>query len=239
MRLHADGVFERETRSPPCMMYSVSCVSVGGGLVFFSPWFPLVGFILQRSRFCYCRNGGLIVLWANVYCFFFLINAAHLFSWKKNTVKICSKTNQFGVPIAHKMRAGRGRGRRPSNQLNQHARLGRSFAKDGRDLLSLFSPHPPFSHISLVINIYFPVCRTNSVRGLIMCMVNYGRVGKYIMRKSKRYPLLMRGEKADRLRVARERSTRRIARSSLPSLFLPIRQQKCARMFDTLRLTFK
>jgi hypothetical protein len=41
------------------------------------------------------------------------------------------------------------------------------------------------------INIYFLFCRTNSVRDLIFClilyMVNYGRVGKYIMRKSKRY----------------------------------------------------
>jgi hypothetical protein len=41
------------------------------------------------------------------------------------------------------------------------------------------------------INIYFLFCRTNSVRDLIFCLisyvVNYGRVGKYNMRKSKRY----------------------------------------------------
>jgi hypothetical protein len=46
-------------------------------------------------------------------------------------------------------------------------------------------------HISLVINIYFLFCRTNSVRDLIFCLIlyifNYGRVGKCIMRKSKRY----------------------------------------------------
>jgi hypothetical protein len=46
-------------------------------------------------------------------------------------------------------------------------------------------------NISLVINIYFLFCRTNSVRDLIfrliLYMVNYGRVGKCIMRKSKRY----------------------------------------------------
>jgi hypothetical protein len=45
----------------------------------------------------------------------------------------------------------------------------------------------PPPDISLVINIYFIFCRTNSVRGLILYMVNYGRVGKCIMRKSKRY----------------------------------------------------
>jgi hypothetical protein len=49
----------------------------------------------------------------------------------------------------------------------------------------------PLSDISLVINIYFLFCRTNSVRDLIFClilyMVNYARVGKCIMRKSKRY----------------------------------------------------
>jgi hypothetical protein len=42
-----------------------------------------------------------------------------------------------------------------------------------------------------VINIYFLFCRTNSARDLIFCLisyvVNYGRVGKCIMRKSKRY----------------------------------------------------
>jgi hypothetical protein len=41
------------------------------------------------------------------------------------------------------------------------------------------------------INIYFLFCRTNSVCDLIFClilyMVNYGRVGKCIIRKSKRY----------------------------------------------------
>jgi hypothetical protein len=41
------------------------------------------------------------------------------------------------------------------------------------------------------INFYFLFCRTNSVRDLIfvliLYMVNYGRVRKYIMRKSKRY----------------------------------------------------
>jgi hypothetical protein len=37
------------------------------------------------------------------------------------------------------------------------------------------------------INIYFLFCRTNSVRGFIIYVVNHGRVGKYIMRKSKRY----------------------------------------------------
>jgi hypothetical protein len=49
----------------------------------------------------------------------------------------------------------------------------------------------PMDHISLVINIYFLFCRIKSVRDLIFClivyMVNYGRVGKCIMRKSKRY----------------------------------------------------
>jgi hypothetical protein len=43
------------------------------------------------------------------------------------------------------------------------------------------------SIISLVINIYFLFCRTNSVRDLIFYMVNYGRVGKCVMRKSKSY----------------------------------------------------
>jgi hypothetical protein len=40
-----------------------------------------------------------------------------------------------------------------------------------------------------VINIYFLFCRSNSVRGLIAYVVNCGRVGKYIVRKSKRYVL--------------------------------------------------
>jgi hypothetical protein len=54
-----------------------------------------------------------------------------------------------------------------------------------------------------VINIYFIFCRTNSVRDLIFCLilyvVNYGRVGKYNMRKSKRYasplPFCIRAKK--------------------------------------------
>jgi hypothetical protein len=56
---------------------------------------------------------------------------------------------------------------------------------------------PPRNDISLVTNIYFIFCRTNSVRDLIfrliLYVVNYGRVGKYIMRKPKRYPLLLDG----------------------------------------------
>jgi hypothetical protein len=46
-------------------------------------------------------------------------------------------------------------------------------------------------HISLSINIYFPFCRTDSVRILIVCVcvcvVDCSRVRSYIMWKSKRY----------------------------------------------------